>query len=323
MIEFLLTSVLTFILTPVTIRVMTSSGVIDVPNRRSSHAAPVPRGGGVACLVAALISLTALGALGRGSAPLTALSVVGGLCLVGLGDDVLHVPIAARLAAQAIGGALIGLALGSGWLIVLGLAGTLWVVNVVNFMDGINGIAGLSLALWGTTAFLVGEERGLSELAIVGAVSAGVSIGFLPWNAPRARIFLGDAGSYLLGALAATGLLLGVRDDAPMSLLIAPLFIFFLDTTVTILKRIVRGSSVFQAHREHTYQRVAGIHEGHQMITSCLVVSLSAVITLSWMSPAIWVPITVTFIAGAAYLAAPRIVARKGNTTPSTAKERV
>lgn len=311
--QLLLASVLTFALTPLVIQIMMRSGVIDIPNLRSSHVVPVPRGGGVACLLGAFISILALSALGTSEAPLAALSAVGVLSLVGFGDDAFSVPIAARLVAQAVAGALIGLALGGGWLICLGLVGTLWIVNVVNFMDGINGIAGLSLALWGMTAFAVGQDGALPELATVGAVTAGVSLGFLPWNAPRARVFLGDAGSYLLGGLAATGLLLGWRGEAPMPLLIAPLYIFFLDTTTTLLKRIGRGDSAFQAHREHVYQRVAGVRAPAHMITSSLVVLMSAVITVSWASRALWVPVTVTILASATYLAAPRIIDRRRN----------
>lgn len=311
MTELLLACLATLLLTPLVIHLMQHRGIVDVPNSRSSHIAPVPRGGGLACLVGAFFALTVGCLQDRSSAPTTALLIVAALTLVGFIDDARQLPIGTRLVAQATAGALVGLALGGGWWICIGAIVAVCVVNVVNFMDGINGIASLSLAWWGVTAFAIGQSHHVPQLAAVGAVTAGVSIGFLPWNAPKARIFLGDAGSYLLGGLATTGILLGWSTGAPMPLLISPLYLFFLDTSSVLIKRVLRGASLFQAHREHTYQRLTSARASTHMITSLLVTLSSVLITVSWTSRALWVPVTTTTIASAAYLLAPRLLASR------------
>jgi UDP-N-acetylmuramyl pentapeptide phosphotransferase/UDP-N-acetylglucosamine-1-phosphate transferase len=123
-------------------------------------------------------------------------------------------------------------------------------------MDGINGITSLIIICWGITALLVGRAHGLELLSVVGAVSAGSALGFLPWNAPVAKLFLGDVGSYLFGGLVAVGLLLGWIGGVHTVVLIAPLALYLADTGTALTKRALRGDSLVEAHREHIYQRL-------------------------------------------------------------------
>ncbi len=156
------------------------------------------------------------------------------------------------------------------------------VVNVVNFMDGINGITALTMLVWGATALLVGAVHGGPELAVIGAATAGAALGFLPWNAPHARLFLGDVGSYLFGALAAGGVLLAATGQAPVSLILAPLMIFGADTAVTLVKRAIRRAPLTVAHREHTYQRLVHLRRWAHAPVALWAGSASALITVAW-----------------------------------------
>lgn len=136
------------------------------------------------------------------------------LAFVGLADDARSLPAALRLVAQVAAGAAIGSAAGGGWWICVGATVAPLVVNVVNFMDGINGITSLTMVVWGVTARAVGTDRDVPTLALLGGVAAGSAFGFLPWNAPVARLFLGDSGSYLFGAVAAAGIVIGWSSGA-------------------------------------------------------------------------------------------------------------
>jgi len=155
---------------------------------------------------------------------------------------------------------LMGSALGGGWWFLAAVLVVPLSVNVVNFMDGINGITSLTIACWGVTALLVGNADRIPTLALIGAVTAGASLGFLPWNAPVARIFLGDVGSYLLGGLVASGTLIGIANGASSALLLAPMTLFAVDTGTVLARRVkkrqsaVRGTS--GTHLPATRRRV-------------------------------------------------------------------
>lgn len=183
-----------------------------------------------------------------------------GLALVGLADDRWTLPTAPRLASQLIAGGIIG------W-VAAGLVGALMgglitatLVNTVNFMDGINGITGCTMIVWGVSTTMLSFSTGDLVLQTIGVLTAGAAAGFLPWNLIKPRIFLGDAGSYLFGALVAIGTTIAITSGHNLKdsfVIIAPLLPYLTDVSTTLARRLARGSKLSEAHREHTYQRLA------------------------------------------------------------------
>jgi len=309
MAELLVSFAVAMTAAPLVLRVMLQRGVLDVPNHRSSHVTPVPRGGGVACLAGVLAGL-ALASVRPQDVPWLAVSGAVCLAIVGFADDRSALAAAPRLGAQIAVGALVGVSVGGGWWILAGMICIPVAVNVVNFMDGINGITSLNMAAWGFVAMAVGYAQHESSLVVIGAVTAGSTIAFLPWNAPVARLFLGDVGSYLLGALVGIGIIIGAHQTSSVALLLAPLAIYLADTCTALLRRALRGEQLITAHREHVYQRlVSEVGMSHSTVAALTVV-LALVITLAWVpgSPLVGVPVTLVILA--TYLASPAALAR-------------
>ena len=250
------------------VRAMIGLAVLDTPGHRSSHARPTPKGGGVGVIVAFVVFVPAALWVRGGPVPIAAslaiLGAVAALALVSWFDDLRQFPPLVKLLAQALTAAVIlwgigplptwrlpGLAIGFGWL--------LFVTNALNFIDGLNGLAAGSMALAclfiGLTAPLGPAGSGTLQ-AVAALVLASGLIGFLPFNYPRARIFLGDVGSQGAGlAVAAFGLLRW--QDAPAgSLLVMPLLLcgILYDVAFTLCRRLLAGERLHEAHRGHLYQ---------------------------------------------------------------------
>ena len=294
---------------PLVLRVMLQRGVLDIPNHRSSHVIPVPRGGGIACLAGVLAGL-ALASTQHQDVPWLAVSGAVLLAIVGFADDRGTLAAAPRLGAQVAVGALVGVALGGDWWILAGVICIPVVVNVVNFMDGINGITSLNMAAWGFVAMAVGYTQHELPLMVIGAVTAGSTTAFLPWNAPVARLFLGDVGSYVLGALVGIGLLIGASRTPSVVVLLAPLSIYLADTGTVLLRRALRGEHLMTAHRQHVYQRLVSEAGMSHTFVAAVTVVLALVITLAWVpgSPFLGVPVTLVVLA--IYLASPAALDR-------------
>lgn len=244
--------------------------VLDLPDARRLHQVPTARGGGIGIAAVLLLCTPWLGAGGPAFA--LGLLVTAG---AGLVDDLRPLPALAKGLAQAAGalppalawpllpelfGAAGGVLLA--WMLVLSL------VNIWNFMDGSNGLAATQALLFGAVvALLAGAGTPTGWLGL--ALAAG-ALGFLPWNLPRARLFLGDVGSHALGYGVATLALLALADGqgiAPWQpLLLASAFL--VDAGLTLLARLLRGEKVWRAHREHLYQRV--IAQGSSHLRVCL-----------------------------------------------------
>jgi len=180
-------------------------------------------------------------------------------------------------------------------------------VNAFNFMDGINGISALTAAVAGAWWCWVGAQHDVDGLVVVGASLAGAMLGFLPWNAPRARVFLGDVGSYGIGFLVVVGAAWSWANDVPAVLCLAPLAVYLADTGWVLVKRAVGGRPLMQAHREHVYQRL--VDQGWSHAASALLCAGTSVVVclVAAMTPPT-VSVPVLLVACVAYLASPRAV---------------
>jgi UDP-GlcNAc:undecaprenyl-phosphate/decaprenyl-phosphate GlcNAc-1-phosphate transferase len=245
---------------------------VDLPNSRSSHSVPTPRGGGAPIAV----GLVAAALLIRGTAAVTFALAVAAFAAIGFADDLAGLPAGRRLLMQGLASLAVAelLVARSGLppmeLAAAAIAITIWLigfVNAFNFMDGVNGISAAHAAVGGAVYACLGWWRGELFLAAAGAAVAAGALAFLPWNAARARVFLGDVGSYALGAalalLAARAVLTGVAPEAAL----APLALYLADTGWTLQRRARAGEKIFQAHRTHTYQRLCDIGWSHQRVT--------------------------------------------------------
>ena len=267
-------------------------GVIDRPNARSLHAAPVPRGGGMAIvIVAALAQAPFVFAAG---AP-RALGVWwgGALAMAALGfwDD--HRPLGARLrfAVQIAVALACVLATPLPALVpplaglrafVLALA-VAWLVNLYNFMDGADGLAGTQASVAAGALAGIAGAVGCPASGLLAAALAGASLGFTGWNWQPARIFMGDAGSYYLGwQFAALGFGEAAEGCAPWPLLIliAP---FVTDATLTLLRRMLAGEAWMRPHRSHAYQLLIRGGWPHRRLAIAL-----AVLGVAVFSPLAW-----------------------------------
>ena len=235
---------------------------LDRPNARSLHEGAVPRMGGLV-VVGITVAIGLL--LPTGFALLLALA--GGLMLLGAIDDRRGLPVAVRLlghlaAAAAAAELLLPAAPVWVWLVVvLALA---WAMNLYNFMDGADGLAG-TMTVFGFGAYaLAAMAADATGLALLAACAAGSALGFVPHNWAPARVFMGDAGSVPLGLLAGGLGLAGWSEGAwpawfPL-LVFSP---FVVDASVTLVRRALRGERIWQAHREHLYQRMVRSGFGH------------------------------------------------------------
>ena len=244
-------------------------GLVDAPGERRSHQVETPRGGGIGIVIACLGCLVAMG-LGEPSSARWWLVALGLMLVAGIGwmDD--HRSLAAwpRLGVHMVAAVLLAVALhlgGNGVMVcVAGALLALGLVNAWNFMDGINGLATSQAALCGLAfAALPGFA-----MPILGIAIAGACLGFLPFNFPRARVFLGDVGSgalgYLMAILIVTGFVSSPASDWPL-LLLAPLAML-VDSGLTLLWRMRRGDRWWQPHVEHAFQRWSR-RKGHVWVT--------------------------------------------------------
>lgn len=239
--------------------------VLDLPDPRRLHAVPTARGGGLGI---AIVLLLAAPWLGAGAAAFAlGLAVTAG---AGLIDDLRPLPAPAKLALQALGALPVALA----WPLLPALFGPIvsvlaaWclvvaLVNIWNFMDGSNGLAASQALLFGAAMAWLSAPG--SAAAWLGLALAAGALGFLPWNLPRARLFLGDVGSHALGFAAAALALLALSGPAGIAPWVPVLLAsaFLLDAGLTLLGRLARGEKVWQAHRLHLYQRAIAHGASH------------------------------------------------------------
>jgi Fuc2NAc and GlcNAc transferase len=290
--------VVSVLITGLTRKMALSRGVLDLPNERSSHTEPTPRGGGASIVLttsAALIVLAALGAL-----QFDVLMALGGgglaVAAVGFFDDRHTISAKVRIAVHfaSAGWALAWLggvpplqvghhAVDLGWLgYVLGTLGITWTLNLFNFMDGIDGIAATEAVFICSAAALLMPVADTASVVPVAALTfAAACCGFLVWNWPPARIFMGDIGSGYVGFVIAVLALVAAREN-PAAVWIWLILggVFFVDATVTLLQRLARREAVYEAHRSHAYQWLARRWGSHLRVTLAVLA-----VNLVWLLP--------------------------------------
>ena len=266
------------------------------PNARSSHSNPTPQGGGIAVIAATIISV-ASGVIivpNLAAEPIhlaVILAVVIGIAVVGATDDVRPMEALPRLVLQSMAVLIVIGTLPTDMRILpvlpwwieraLLVIGSVWFVNLVNFMDGID---------WMTVAEVVPVTIGLVVIGILDALPSdgmimaialcGALIGFAPFNRPVARLFLGDVGSLPIGLLIAWLLILVAGRGYITAAILLPLY-YVADTTITLLRRLMNGEPITQAHRSHFYQRAMdsgfSVNQivGHVFVVNIILVGLA------------------------------------------------
>ncbi|MCL1498024.1 MraY family glycosyltransferase [Xanthomonas nasturtii] len=244
--------------------------LLDQPGERRSHAVATPRGGGMAIVAAILLGCVAASVLWPTARPTIGWFAAGLVAVAGVGwwDD--HRPLSARLrfaihlAASAALGGLVCHYTGNVWDGVLAAAASVVLINVWNFMDGINGLAS-SQAVLASLAFALVAPAAWSW---AGLAVAAACLGFVPFNFPRARIFMGDGGSGALGYVLAALLALNVASDQ-VSWWISwlPLTAFLVDAGFTLLARMLGRQRWWEPHAQHVYQRLARRVGAHVPVT--------------------------------------------------------
>ncbi len=238
---------------------------LDHPNARSLHTVPVPRTGGLGLLLGMTVTWLCISA----QIPLIIWVCIGLLMVISLLDDIRHVPVWCRLLIHTLVAAAFSavfLLSAHGWFIALGaMTAVIWMCNLYNFMDGSDGLAGgmtvIGFGYYGLFAYLAGN----SNFAMINFSIAAAALAFLLHNFHPARIFMGDVGAIPLGFLAAALGILGWLNQ--LWSLWVPLLIFspfIADATVTLIKRLLHGEKIWQAHREHYYQRMVQSGLGHR-----------------------------------------------------------
>jgi Fuc2NAc and GlcNAc transferase len=271
--------------------------IIDVPNARSSHKIPTPRGGGVAIVLSFLFALPVLAITGTLSwdAMWGMLGAGGGIAVLGFLDDHGHIAARWRLLGHFAGAGwalfwlgglptiqLFSYELELGWVgTILALFYLVWMLNLYNFMDGIDGIASVEAICVCLGSCLLYWFGGFEELMLMPLVLAMAVIGFLFWNFPPAKIFMGDAGSGFLGI--ALGILSLQAAWVSPSLLWAWLIllaVFIVDATLTLFRRLLRGEKIYEAHRSHAYQFASRQYGRHLPVTLMVLA-----INVFWLLP--------------------------------------
>jgi UDP-N-acetylmuramyl pentapeptide phosphotransferase/UDP-N-acetylglucosamine-1-phosphate transferase len=263
---------------------------LDVPNARSSHSRPVPRGGGLAIILGffaglavwltqpgAILSPRALGWL-AGSLLVAAVSFV---------DDLHPLPALPRLITHLLGALLLtaaGVQQPEPGIIVLAFVYVVVLTNIYNFMDGIDGLATSQAIIAGCGLAIGGLMVGNPLLSVGGSLLAAASLGFLAYNHPPAKLFMGDVGSTFLGfSFAGLPLLASIGVGGrrlPIEFALVLLAPFLFDSLLTLARRVVVGERWYAPHRSHYYQRLVGLGLTHGQVTS-LYAALAAIAALT------------------------------------------
>lgn len=264
------------------------ANVFDVPNARSSHQSPTIRGMGVTTAFALICALVLAYFMPQshvrgaaGSSTILVITVaVAAAATVGWLEDIRGLGIKTRAGLQLSIGALSTAVVAlldptenQLWWIPAGAVAVAAFINVANFMDGLNGISGIQGFLMGGFYGYAGFATGNNWLIYAGIAIAAVFAGFLPWNLGKNNAFLGDVGSYLLGAAISVTAVAAFLSGVSVEYVFSPVLIYLADTFVTFLRRLRAGEPVYAAHRQHVYQRLTDAPMSHMQSTSVVAVA--------------------------------------------------
>lgn len=274
-----------------------AKSLMDIPNERSSHSIPTPRGGGVAIVLSFLLALPVLTGLGLLS-PTALYGLFGSgllVAIIGFADDHGHIAARWRLLGHFIAAGwalfwlnglapieLFGVTVDLGWFgNILALVYLVWMLNLYNFMDGIDGLASAEAISVCLGMCVVYWFSGNVELIWAPLILAAAVAGFLWWNFPPAKIFMGDAGSGFLGlVIGGIALLSSSTKSVLLWCWLILLGVFVVDATFTLLARMIEGVRIYEAHRTHAYQYAARKYNSHSLVTGAVVL-LNAI----WLLP--------------------------------------
>jgi len=269
--------------------------ILDHPNHRSLHEVPMPRGGGIAISLSVLISVLVLYLTGMLSLKPTLALGAGGLlvAITGWLDDNRDVPILARSIAY-----LLASVWACFWLLetdfklyplmvfIVWSVAIAWLLNLYNFMDGSDGLAALQAVCTAGMAGLLLLNAGQYGLSLLALTLSAASAGFLIWNWPPARIFMGDVGSCLTGfVFAVLALITWVEGGMSLAVWMILLAIFIIDASLTLLKRMASGDIWYKAHRQHAYQVLIQMGMSHKQLNyGVLLINLLFLLPLSYLA---------------------------------------
>lgn len=278
-------------------RFLIKRAVFDIPNARSSHVQPTVRGGGAAALLGFVIGALWI-VLARNDRiyeeVVFILFLSAFMGLIGLIEDIKGLKIAIRASLQLFAGLALGFFLWNQFDIspsIIPFLAFLFAfhVNITNFMDGVNGISGLHGFVVGISFVIFGVMYSSSWLMLVGGIIAIAFITFLPWNLSPPGMFLGDVGSYLLGASIATTALIALSDGVHPLAVFAPISIYWADTVFTLGRRMINRAPIFKAHRSHIYQQLTDTGLSHIQVAimvalfTVLATCISSLVVLSFI----------------------------------------
>ena len=271
--------------------------MLDHPNARSSHATPTPTGGGIAAIAALIGAWVLVAAFGppEWGANVIATAAVASLgallAILSLLDDLrggLSPALRFGFQTLAVVGGLVALPgqVFQGLLPPVGDAIAvifvwLWFINLFNFMDGIDGIAGVQATAIGVGVALVASGAGLATFhTVFGMAAAATALGFLMWNWAPAKVFMGDVGSVGFGYLLGWLLLVLAANGQWAAALILPMY-FIADATITLARRALARQTLWRAHRDHFYQRAAAAAGDHGAITRAVMIGQVGLVILA------------------------------------------
>lgn len=277
------------------IKLLRRRAILDHPNERSNHAVPTPRGGGLAVVPIVLVTWSVVAGPMLQDGLLIVLGGGWALAVLSWIDDLRSLPASLRLAIQAV-----IVAAAAHWLTAQGLvfqgllpawADTvvtaflwLWFVNLFNFMDGIDGISGVEAISIGIGLACLGIVLPAAPAGIwLAATLAAATLGFLVYNWPPARIFLGDVGSVPLGFLLGFLLLMLAARGHWAPALILPAY-YLADASITITRRLLRGEKIWRAHSEHFYQHAVRGGRSHAQVSGAILAVNAVLVALAILS---------------------------------------